>query len=170
MIRRTIQRIVLCTWPGVVLLLSSCQPAGHAGHPAKRITVAIRYDDFGNDTSVEMEAKILRGFEERGIRVTYGVIPFPCAGDIHDPSPRSASALTRRRADVLISGVRSGLLEVAQHGYSHQTSDFHPIMDEQFSEFVRRDPNQQRREIAEGKAHLEKSALNDGDHVHSALE
>lgn len=92
-----------------------------ARHSEKRITVVFRYDDYSNSSSTETEAELLHAFHTYHIPCTFGVIPYTCDRATEDPVPQSVVPLTLVKADLLRRAVQAGLLEVAQHGYSHQT-------------------------------------------------
>ena len=92
-----------------------------SGH-ATPITVAFRYDDYSALSHTELETRLIDALRHYGVPATFGVIPYRCAGDIHDPLPQDLVALTPEKAEVLQESIDAGIVEVALHGYSHQTS------------------------------------------------
>ena len=116
----------------------------------KQVNVVFRFDDYSALSSTDMELIIIDAFRKNEASITFGVIPFVCAGDIHDPSPNDVVPLTSMKADILKTAVTDGILDVALHGYSHQT-----IKSKQFTEFSGLDYNKQLERLAKGKEVLE---------------
>lgn len=119
------------------------------------ITVVFRYDDYFSLSSTEIESKIMGTFHKYALPCTFGVTPFVCAGDIHDPSLQDVVPLTPLKADMLKNVISANLLEVALHGYSHQTN--HLWTHRRFSEFLGLDYQSQEEKISKGKSFLEET-------------
>lgn len=121
------------------------------GTKEKQINVIFRLDDYSARSSTDMELKIIDAFRKNKASVTLGVIPFICDCDIHDPSPnKDVIALPSSKGEILRTGLKEGILDIALHGYSHQTMNTKPS-----TEFSGLDYNQQLIKIAKGKKFLE---------------
>lgn len=118
----------------------------------KCIHVVFRFDDYSALSATAAELRIIEEFRKNGSTVTFSVIPFICEGDSHDPSPRVLVALTPEKGAILKRGVEEGVLDIALHGYSHQTIDAG-----QMKEFAGLDFHIQLERLARGKALLEKT-------------
>jgi predicted deacetylase len=82
--------------------------------PARaEITVGLRYDDFSASSPTDLEKRILEALARRNLPVTFGVIPEVGIGGVTLPLPAG-------KRDMLTSGMRAGLLEIALHGHSHR--------------------------------------------------
>ncbi|MBT4511717.1 MAG: hypothetical protein HOC20_05870 [Chloroflexi bacterium] len=82
----------------------------------RQVNVVFRFDDYSATSSTEMELKIIDAFRNNETPITFGVIPFICAGDPHDPIPTGTVPLTARKGSILKTGVEDGILDVALHG------------------------------------------------------
>ena len=87
----------------------------------KQITVIFRYDDYSSRSLTDMEVKIIDAFQKHNLSCTFGVIPYVCSGDTHDPTLQDVVPLTPEKANILNNAMKAGTVEVALHGYSHQT-------------------------------------------------
>ena len=117
------------------------------------ITVVFRMDDYSNDTSSNFDAVVLDEFERHHFPVVFGVIPYsPEKGALSAQSDRD-HPLSSTKADRLRPALQSGLLEVAQHGYSHRSVRACRLAGE--SEFMGVPREVQRANIMKGKALLE---------------
>lgn len=114
------------------------------------VNVVFRLDDYSASSNTDMELKIIDAFRKNEACITLGVIPYVCANDIHDPSPQDVIPLTSLKGDILKSGFNDGILDVALHGYSHQT-----ISAGQWTEFSGLDYNSQVKRLAKGRKLLE---------------
>lgn len=121
-------------------------------HPieTKRINVVFRFDDYSAYSNTDLELKIIDAFRRHEACLTIGVIPYACAGDIHDPSDQAVIPLSSIKGEILKNGLHDGIVDVALHGYSHQT-----IGTEQWTEFSGLDYNSQIKRLAKGKKFLE---------------
>ncbi|GAB4515343.1 MAG: hypothetical protein Kow0047_27270 [Anaerolineae bacterium] len=88
----------------------------------RSIYVVFRYDDYCDRTSTELEVRLIQAFRRVKASATFSVIPFVCAVSAHDPSPQELIPLSEAKARFLKEAVQDGTLEIALHGYSHQTS------------------------------------------------
>jgi peptidoglycan/xylan/chitin deacetylase (PgdA/CDA1 family) len=116
----------------------------------KQVNIVFRFYDYSAHSSTDMELKIIDAFRKNEASITFGVIPFICAGDGHDPSPMDIIPLTSKKGDILKNGLKDGTLDIALHGYSHQT-----ISAEQYTEFSGLDYDSQVERLAKGKELLE---------------
>lgn len=108
----------------VILLLCVFPIAAQArsGPKEKQIIVVFRFDDYSSRSSTDMEVKLIAAFQKHNISCTFGVIPYVHVGDSHDASPQDVVPLTPTKANILNNAIKTGTLEVALHGYSHQTN------------------------------------------------
>ena len=125
---------------------------GCDSHPIeqKQIKVVFRFDDYSARSVTAMELRIIDAFRNNEASFTIGVIPFICAGEVRDPSPQDIVPLTTKKADILRAGYEDGILDIALHGYSHQTNNAKNLM-----EFSSLDYNIQIERLAKGKRFLE---------------
>ncbi len=116
----------------------------------KRVNIVFRYDDYSATSPTDMELRIIDSFGKHEASITFGVIPFRCVRDAHDPSPQDIVPLTSIKANILKNGFKDGILDIALHGYSHQT-----ISAKQMTEFSGLAYNAQVERLAKGKNFLE---------------
>jgi len=121
------------------------QPIGE-----KKVNVVFRYDDFSARSSTEMELRIIGTFQQNEATITFGVIPFVCVGDVHDPSPKDIVPIAPIKKNILKNGFKNGILDIALHGYSHQTNNA-----KKNTEFSGLPYNSQIERLAKGKKYLE---------------
>lgn len=111
----------------VVILLLSASPAT-AQHTdradEKQIIVVLRFDDYSSRSATDMEVKLINAFQQHGISCTFGVIPYTCARDHDNSRPQDVVPLTPTKASILRNAIKAGILDVAQHGYTHQRGEF----------------------------------------------
>ncbi|HSW01793.1 MAG TPA: DUF2334 domain-containing protein [Sedimentisphaerales bacterium] len=119
---------------------------------AKDITVVFRYDDPSARSNIDIERQLIDEFRRHGMSCTFAVVPYVCDGDVHDPSPQQYLPLPGEKAMLFASAVQEGVLEIALHGYSHQTNEMHP---EKYSEFAGLDYGEQVVRIERGREFLE---------------
>lgn len=84
------------------------------------INIIFRYDDYSYNSNTELEKTLFKIFFENKIPVTIGVIPF--YHNNHNPiviEPERNISLNKIKRDILKYGIKSNLVEVAQHGHSH---------------------------------------------------
>jgi peptidoglycan/xylan/chitin deacetylase (PgdA/CDA1 family) len=106
--------------------------------------IIFRIDDFGIDDE-EIYPKLFKIFEKNNIKLVVGVVPFKSDSG-------KFSGLTNRQVDILKDGLQRGIIEVAQHGYSHSNN---LKSNKYFSEFVGSKYSEQFRKISAGKSYLE---------------
>ena len=130
-----------------MILLSACnkQPI-----ETKQINVIFRFDDYSAISNTQMELKIIDAFRRHKACLTIGVIPYACAEDIHDPTAQDLIPLPLKKGEILKKGLHDGIVDIALHGYSHQT-----ISTEQWTEFSGLDYNSQIKRLTKGKKFLE---------------
>jgi peptidoglycan/xylan/chitin deacetylase (PgdA/CDA1 family) len=104
----------------VVLANSVVCEAANAS-PDKRVTVVFRFDDYSETSDTEMEVKLINAFRQRGVCCTFSIIPFICKGSTHDSREQGVIPLSTTKADILKGAVEAGAVELALHGYAHQT-------------------------------------------------
>lgn len=120
---------------------------------AEPITVIFRYDDYSSRTNTELERKLIEAFRASRIPCTFGVVPFACSGTVTDPAPQRLLPLLPAKVHLLKKAARAGVVEVALHGYSHQTT----MASGGKSEFGGLAYPEQKQRLAQGKAALEKT-------------
>lgn len=146
------QRIFFTIFYVWATLLSGCTK-WHSNKQSigeKHINVVFRYDDYSAVSSKDIELRIIDAFRKNEASLTFSVIPFVCAGDIHDPSPQNIIPITSREGAILKTGFEDRVLDIALHGYSHQTIDA-----ERNTEFSGLDYTSQIDRLAKGKKLLE---------------
>ncbi|MFC2071743.1 DUF2334 domain-containing protein [Chloroflexota bacterium] len=150
--------------PKVLVLIVPCLflfvPQTTSAFEQKEITVVFRYDDYSSVSSTDIDVKLINAFQKYDVPSTFGVIPYP-VGDQHDSTTQDVVPLTPVKASILKDAIEANVLEVAQHGYSHQTirtvSYFTGVsqIEGGYTEFSGLDYDSQKQRIAEGKALLE---------------
>ena len=118
--------------------------------PQKTIHVVFRFDDYSSVSDIALERKILDIFSRHQAPITFAVIPFACAGDIHDPAPQKKIPLSQQKIDLIKQAHNRGILQVGLHGYSHQTLDAG-----HYAEFEGMDYENQLNRIKRAKQYLE---------------
>lgn len=125
---------------------------GHSSRPVEErlIHVVFRLDDCSELSSTDMELKILDLFQKNKAAITFGVVPYICAGNVYDPSPQDVVRLSAIKGDILRTAAARDVLGIALHGYSHQSID--PKISTEFSGL---DYSSQLERITKGKELLE---------------
>jgi hypothetical protein len=142
----------------LVVVLFSCVclvPARAAARPSvRRITVVFRLDDYC-DTTSRVGTELLAIFQKRHIPCTYGVIPYTSSEFSTDPA--SYVPIGYETARKLDDAVRSGLVEVALHGFTHTSKAAMPAngVPSEESEFRGLDYSSQFRMLSAGRGVLE---------------
>ena len=131
----------------VALSFAGC---AHPPAPEHYVDVAFRFDDYSSTSATDLERQIIDLFSHYEAPITFAVIPFACADDIHDPAPQETIPLGTRKIDLLKRAYNAGILDVGLHGYSHQT-----IRPDHYSEFQGLDYEHQLIKLIEGKKYLE---------------
>lgn len=109
----------------------------------RKVNVVFRYDDYSFRSSTEIEQKVIDLFQDQGIAITFGVIPFNVTAE-------DVTHLPVEKENILKTGVENGVIDVALHGFSHQT-----INAEYPTEFSGREYKDQVELLSEGKQYLE---------------
>ncbi|MFA5393859.1 MAG: DUF2334 domain-containing protein [Candidatus Ratteibacteria bacterium] len=138
----------------LLLLFIPLTSAGiERNHERNRITVVFRYDDYSSLSPTNIELKLIETFKKYDIPCTFGVIPCVCVRDFQDVRPQNIAPLTPTKINILKDAIKAGVLEVALHGFSHQT-----IHEKRYgyTEFSGLDYNSQVTKITKGKNYLEK--------------
>ena len=115
--------------------------------------IFFRYDDISGRSSTVLEQKLIDLFRRHRFSFTIGVVPFICDRDYLDPGKQGNIALSPRKAEILREGVRTGTLDVALHGYSHQS--IRTRKEGPYTEFSGLDYKNQEMKIVKGKRMLE---------------
>ncbi len=133
----------------------------------QEIAVIFRYDDYNNDSPTDIETKMIQALKSQNLSATFAVIPFTAVQDQVPGETAVPAPLSVNKADILRAGIDAGVLEVAQHGYSHQSireaADYDgPLFGEDFygdtrTEFAGLDYERQVEIIAAGKSLLEET-------------
>ena len=85
----------------------------------KQIRVIFRYDDCSSISSVDTEAKLIDAFRRFGVPCTFGIIPCVSAKGSQGVSLQKHGPIGAAKAEILKEAIGDGIIEVAQHGYSH---------------------------------------------------
>lgn len=125
-------------------------PALGGPKPGATVTVGLRYDDFTAISPEGLEKSILAACARNGIPCTFGVVPAIGAGNTRDPEPAGNIPLGDSRKAMISEAVDRGILEIALHGYAHQSA--HRGWKSEFKDVS---PAMQSGLIAKGKAELE---------------
>jgi predicted deacetylase len=118
----------------------------------KQINVVFRFDDPSAISPTDLELKIIDAFREHNASITFGVIPFRCSGNEVDMSPQNTVPLDHEKGKLLRKLIDEGVLDIALHGYSHQTLDA-----KKWTEFRGLDYKSQLNKLSKGKKLLEKT-------------
>lgn len=141
-----------------VTLLASLGVASAAEKPqhGASVKVLLRYDDYTRDSSAELEQGLLGGLHQFRIPLLVGVVPF-----VRAPYPGQATLTPNQEVNLgaekfarLKQSLASGDVEIALHGFNHQTNF---VIDGKPSEFAGLPLERQRQLLALGKAALEQS-------------
>lgn len=116
----------------------------------KQISVVFRFDDFSARSSTEIDLSIIDVFRKHNLSISIGVIPFVVEGNNRDPSKQKLLPLPIKKQEILRNGFNDGILDIALHGYSHQTIKSNNIM-----EFATLDHSSQLKRLTLGQQYLE---------------
>jgi hypothetical protein len=134
-------------------LLTTSSPASGPEDKNKQIIVVFRFDDPSSISDTNVEIQIIDAFKQNNLSCTLGVIPFVAKGYGGDLTPTDLVPLNDIKADILKKAIHTGLVEVALHGYSHQTT--RSKIWGGYSEFQGLDYTSQALRIEKGKTFLE---------------
>lgn len=84
------------------------------------INLIFRLDDYSTISDSEFEARLLRLMERYNIPCTFGIVPFVYE-DEWDSSPQVEHPLTQEKVQMLKPYIEKGLVEIALHGFHHNT-------------------------------------------------
>lgn len=135
-------------WFLFILLLSGCN-VDHENN--NKIYVVFRFDDYSANSRTELETKIIEAFKDYNLSFTIGVIPYVAADNIFVTTKQELLPLTTYKSEILKKAYDEGVLEIALHGYSHQTINKNEIR----SEFSGLEYAKQKDKIEKGKSYLE---------------
>ena len=128
----------------------------HTPGQQRRIHLVFRMDDVSERSDSEFEARLFEVFRRHRVPLMIGVIPSVCAGDFADPGPQRLQPLGEEKSDFLRRHRDQGFLELALHGFSHQTTQL--AADRlRVAELAGGTREQQRRQINSGKEILERA-------------
>lgn len=85
-----------------------------------RINLILRLDDFSTISNSEFEKKLLSLMEKYNVPCTFGVVPFVYQ-DEYDSSIQVEHPLSQENVQMLRPYVEEGLVEIALHGFHHNT-------------------------------------------------
>ena len=120
----------------------------------KQVNVVFRYDDYNALGPTDAELRIIGAFRKNEASVTFGVIPSVVADSVEDPSPQDIVPLTGKKADILKAAYGDGIVDVALHGYTHQTTSTQYL-----TEFAGLEYHSQIERLRKGKHLLEMKLL-----------
>jgi hypothetical protein len=86
-----------------------------------KITVVLRYDDYSTVSPTEIERRLFEALSRRSLALTVGVIPAVCEGEVRDIRPQRSLPLSEAKVEVLKAAAARGRIEIAIHGFTHQT-------------------------------------------------
>jgi len=116
----------------------------------KNIYIIFRYDDTCVYSNSQIETQLLTLFNKHHFPLTFAVIPYRCEGEPINPSPQKVLPLTTKKSQILQPFIDNGTLEIALHGYSHQT-----VSTKVWTEFENVSYTTQKKHLIEGKKLLE---------------
>ena len=148
---------LLCLLVAVLLIWTGVIVAGKIflfqKDDSRRVKIVLRFDDYSSVSDTAVESSLIGLLRKHNVPCTFAVIPAVTGGDYHNPAPIDSIPLTATKAAILRTGIESGLIEVAQHGLTHQTVA--ERSQKTISEFAGVPLDSQRRRIIEGKRILE---------------
>ena len=143
---------------GMVILLTLslvifAAPRCAAAPSSPQVTIVFRYDDYSSRSATELEEKIIAAFKQCQVCCTFSIIPFVKAVNYLDVSPQAGIPLTPAKAEMARQAMAAGVLDVAQHGYSHQRQSYARSW---YTAYEGLDYDSQLDKIDKGKVFLEK--------------
>jgi len=137
-----------------VMILYRQDSIGSDSTEEQVITVIFRYDDPSARTNTDLEVKLIDVFRQNNVCCLWSVVPFVCAQNVHDPTQQEELPLPVEKAEIFAKAAHEGTLEIALHGYSHQTT-ISPRRGRPYTEFSGLKQSEQMRRIRQGKTFLE---------------
>ena len=119
----------------------------------EKIHVTLRLDDYSARSNTAFEDALIEIAQRNQFSILFGVIPFVCDGYVRDISQQHEIPLDYKKAQILKEAIASNAIEVALHGYRHQTVT--PKGRGKPTEFSGVDSAIQHTLIERGKAYLE---------------
>lgn len=151
--KKRFNHIILLSF--IILFITLSDSGGYSEDlNQKNITIIFRFDDPSSTSETLVEQGVFAAFQKHRLSSTVGIIPFVCAGARFKPEPQDLCSLSPEKAAILRNAANAGVIEVAQHGYAHQT-----VREKTFAgltEFAGLDYRRQLNKIAQGKEYLEK--------------
>jgi peptidoglycan/xylan/chitin deacetylase (PgdA/CDA1 family) len=146
-------RIQLAILLAVLLVCPCSAEAPISNSDQKQISLVFRYDDYSNISPTELEIKMLEEFQKHDLACTFAVIPY--VRDKSGNDEGNVSPLSIAKAAILKKAMDNGFLEVALHGYTHESilrANGQPLN----SEFAGVSYTSQKEKISRGKNLLER--------------
>ncbi|MCI0409765.1 MAG: DUF2334 domain-containing protein [Acidobacteria bacterium] len=157
----------LLTWAAVPLIGTLAYPAlaetsrRSAPRPGA-IPLIFRFDDCSAKSDTALEKAILEAFQRTHTPLTVSVVPRVASVSAFDPAPQAGVPLPEEKIRLLREALDAGGVEVALHGFSHQTvrrkigNAYLQPFGRYHSEFIGVDEASQRKKIREGREILER--------------
>lgn len=126
------------------------------------IALVFRFDDYSAKSDTALEKAILESFRRAHTPLTVSVVPRVASISAFDPSPQEGLPLPEEKIQLLRKALQEGGVEVALHGFSHQTvrrkigNAYLKPFGRYHSEFIGVDEAIQRKKISEGREILER--------------
>lgn len=89
----------------------------------KKINIIFRFDDYSEISNTNLENKILSIFKDNEAIITFGVVPFICDGIKEKTYKQNTISLSNKKLNILNKGIKTGTIDVALHGNTHQTNN-----------------------------------------------
>jgi peptidoglycan/xylan/chitin deacetylase (PgdA/CDA1 family) len=93
----------------------------HSNTARSVIRLVFRYDDYSSQSSTELESQLVETLAQYQACATFAVVPAMVEGNYRDLSPKQEVELSAAKIHVLRDAIDRGVIEVALHGFSHQT-------------------------------------------------
>jgi len=145
------------------MALATCADSSRtSGSSRPTVALVFRFDDYSARSDTALEKPILESFRRTHTPLTVSVIPRVASISSFDPSPQEGVPLPEEKIQLLKAALRAGGVEVALHGFSHQTvrrkigNVFLKPFGRYHSEFIGVDEASQRKKISEGRGILER--------------
>lgn len=139
----------------VLLALAACLVALPA-QAATGVRLLLRYDDYSATSPMALERRLFDGLAALQAPLLVAVVPFP--GEVYPPADGAPHVrpvrLAAEKEALLREHVAAGRVEVALHGFNHQSNS---VVDGRPSEFAGLSLERQRQLLALGKAGLEQA-------------
>ena len=89
-------------------------------HFSKNINLVLRLDDFSEKSNIDFELQLVKMLKKYDLKCTFGVIPFVC-NDRYDFEEQNLTSITQSKFNQLKYEIDTGVIEIALHGFAHQT-------------------------------------------------